>query len=540
MTQSSQYSAHTDTFCRDNLPPRDQWPAFEFTLPELQYPERLNCATVLLDEAIAQHGPGRPCITSGDIRWSYGDMRVHANQIAHVLVDDLGLAPGGRVLLRGPNSAWLAACWLAVLKAGGVVVTTMPLLHAQEIAGLRDLTQSGIALCDIRLGDEMAAVGGGLTVVYFGGDDAADLVARADRKPRRFDDVQTAADDVAMLAPTSGTTGVPKATMQFHRDVLAVCDTFSRHILQPRPDDVFTGTPPLAFTFGLGGLLLFPLRAGASVVMLERPSNDAILDAIDNHGATVVFTAPTAYRAMMRNGHEASLGRLRRAVSAGEHLPVSVWQEIHERTGLKIIDGIGATEMMHVFIAACDDDIHPGSTGRPVPGYRAAVLDGDGHPVPDGVSGRLAVIGPSGCRYLTDPRQADYVQNGWNITGDTYIRDADGYFWYQARSDDMIISSGYNIAGPTVEQALGQHPDVLECAVVGIPDEDRGAIVHAAVVLRAGVEGDDAKRRELQRFVKETIAPYQYPRSLEFRDSLPKTPTGKLQRYKLREQMVVQ
>ncbi|MDN5759759.1 MAG: AMP-binding protein, partial [Tomitella sp.] len=539
MTQSSQYSAHTDTFCRDNLPPRDQWPAFEFTLPELQYPERLNCATVLLDEAIAQHGTDRPCITSGDIRWSYGDMRVHANQIAHVLVDDLGLAPGGRVLLRGPNSAWLAACWLAVLKAGGVVVTTMPLLHAQEIAGLRDLTQSGIALCDIRLGDEMAAVGGGLTVVYFGGDDAADLVARADRKPRRFDDVQTAADDVAMLAPTSGTTGVPKATMQFHRDVLAVCDTFSRHILQPRPDDVFTGTPPLAFTFGLGGLLLFPLRAGASVVMLERPSNDAILDAIDNHGATVVFTAPTAYRAMMRNGHEASLGRLRRAVSAGEHLPVSVWQEIHERTGLKIIDGIGATEMMHVFIAACDDDIHPGSTGRPVPGYRAAVLDDDGHPVPDGVSGRLAVIGPSGCRYLTDPRQADYVQNGWNITGDTYIRDADGYFWYQARSDDMIISSGYNIAGPTVEQALGQHPDVLECAVVGIPDEDRGAIVHAAVVLRAGVEGDDAKRRELQRFVKETIAPYQYPRSLEFRDSLPKTPTGKLQRYKLREQMVV-
>ncbi|QDQ98916.1 AMP-binding protein [Tomitella fengzijianii] len=539
-SESARHSAHIDTFCRDNLPPADQWPTFEFTLPELQYPDRINCATALLDDVIALHGPDRPCLSGGGESWTYGETLAHANRIAHVLVEDLGLVPGGRVLLRGFNNPWMAACWLGVLKAGGVVVTTMPLLRGKEIRGLIDLTRAGIALCDHRLAEGMSAAADGVTVVYFGGAGPDDLVARASTKPAQFDDVPTAADDVAMLAPTSGTTGVPKATMQFHRDVLAVCDTFSKHVLQPTEDDVFTGTPPLGFTFGLGGALLFPLRVGASSILLEHPDQDAIADAIMHGGATILFTAPTAYRSMLRSGHESVLGRLRRGVSAGEALPGAVWQEVRDRTGLALIDGIGATEMMHVFISAADENIRPGATGRVVPGYRAEVLDSSGRPAPDGEPGRLAVIGPTGCRYLADPRQAQYVHDGWNITGDTYIRDADGYFWFQARSDDMIVSSGYNIAGPAVEQALGQHPDVVECAVIGIPDEARGAVVHAAVVLRDGVAGDDAKRSELQRFVKDAIAPYKYPRSLEFRASLPKTPTGKLQRYRLREQIAEQ
>lgn len=538
MTETAPRTAHVDTFCRDHLPPPEQWPEFAFPLPELDYPPQLNCATALLDDVIAEHGAHRPCIVASDATWTYGELRDHANRIAHVLTEDMGLVPGGRVLLRGPNCAWMAACWFAVLKAGGVVVTTMPLLRAHEIAALMELTGCGIALCDQRLAEEMAGAAGDATVAYFGCGGPGDLIARAAGKPADFADVPTAADDVALLAPTSGTTGRPKATMQFHRDVLAVCDTFSRHVLRPTRDDVFTGTPPLAFTFGLGGLLLFPLHAGASVVLLERPDDAAIARAIGEQGATILFTAPTAYRAMIRNGRTGPLRRLRRAVSAGEPLPEDVWREIHEATGLRLIDGIGATEMMHVFISAADGDIRPGATGRAVPGYRAAVLDDRGRPVPDGEPGRLAVVGPTGCRYLSDPRQADYVQHGWNITGDTYIRDADGYFWYQARNDDMIVSSGYNIAGPTVEQALGRHPDVLEAAVVGLPDTERGAIVHASVVLRDGVAGDDAKRRELQSFVKQTIAPYQYPRSVAFCAALPKTPTGKLQRYKVREQMM--
>lgn len=540
MIESASISAHVDTFCRDHLPPVEQWPRLEFTLPELQYPSQLNCATALLDDVIALHGPDRPCVIGADERWTYGDLRRHANQLARVLTEDLGLIPGGRVLLRGANTPWLAACWFAVLKAGGVVVTTMPLLRAKEIRSLLDLAQADIALCEAAFAEEMAEASNGVTTAYFGGgDDPADLVTRAGQKPDQFTDVATAADDVAILAPTSGTTGVPKATMQFHRDVLAVTDTFSRHVLRPKATDVFTGTPPFAFTFGLGGMLLFPLRVGASVVLLERPSEDAITEAIEKHGATVLFTAPTAYRSMLRAGRAPVLSRVRRGVSAGEALPASVWREVHEQTGLELIDGIGSTELMHVFISASGQDVRPGATGRAVPGYRAAILDEDGNQLPDGKPGRLAVVGPTGCRYLADERQRDYVQNGWNITGDTYIRDEDGYFWFQARNDDMIISSGYNIAAPTVEQALDQHPDVAECAVVGLPDPDRGAIVHAAVVLYEGVVGDEAKRRELQQFVKETIAPYQYPRSMEFRESLPRTATGKLQRYKLREQKKV-
>jgi len=527
-------SAHLDTFCRDNLPPEHLWPTLEFTLPELQYPERLNCASALLDE-VAARGPDRPCLLSPTEQLNYGELLRRANQVAQVLTEDYHLVPGQRVLLRGPNNPWLVACWFGVIKAGGVVVTTMPLLRSPELAKLIDLTRSTLALCDHRFAEELAGVDQAPTTVLFGGDGADDLQARCAAKSGEFTNVDTAADDVVLLAPTSGTTGVPKATMHFHRDVLAVADTFAEYVLRPTAEDVFTGTPPLAFTFGLGGLVIFPLWIGASTLLLEKASPSELADAVATHGVTVMFTAPTAYRAMLRAGKAAQLRGLRRCVSAGEHLPAAVSDEFRTETGVRIIDGIGATEMLHVFISAADDDIRPGATGQAVPGYRAAILDFGGNPVPDGTPGFLAVVGPTGCRYLADDRQQMYVQHGWNITGDTYTRDADGYFWYQCRSDDMIISSGYNIAGPEVEEVLGAHPDVAECAVVGRPDADRGMIVHAAVVLAPGVDGDAAKARELQDFVKQTAAPYKYPRSIEFLDALPRTESGKLQRYRLRE-----
>lgn len=527
-------SGHLDTFCRDHLPPRELWPKLEFTLPELRYPERLNCASVLLDDVVAEHGADRPCLLSPTEQWSYGDLLRRANQVAQVLTENHGMVPGQRVLLRGPNNPWLVACWFGVVKAGGVVVTTMPMLRSGELTKLIHLTKPVLALCDHRFADELLAASHTLTTVLYGGSGDADLLVRAAAKSGEFTNVGTAADDVVMLAPTSGTTGTPKATMHFHRDVLAITDTFSRHILRPRADDVFAGSPPLAFTFGLGGLVIFPLRVGASTLLLEKSGPAELADAVAEYGVTVLVTAPTAYRAMLREGKADRLAGLRRCVSAGEHLPESVWEEFREKTGVRIIDGIGATEMLHVFIAAADGDIRPGSTGRPVPGYRVTVLDQDGNPVPDGTPGHLAVIGPTGCRYLADERQRAYVQHGWNLTGDTYIRDSDGYLWYQARNDDMIISAGYNIAGPEVESALEGHPDVAECAVVGRPDPGRGMIVHAAVVLAPGADRDDAKVRELQDFVKQTLAPYKYPRSVEFLDALPRTNTGKLQRYKLR------
>lgn len=527
-------SGHLDTFCRDHLPPQELWPKLEFTLPELRYPERLNCASVLLDDVVAEHGADRPCLLSPTEQWSYGDLLRRANQVAQVLTENHGMVPGQRVLLRGPNNPWLVACWFGVVKAGGVVVTTMPMLRSGELTKLIHLTKPALALCDHRFADELLAASHTLTTVLYGGSGDADLLVRAAAKSGEFTNVSTAADDVVMLAPTSGTTGTPKATMHFHRDVLAIIDTFSRHILRPRAEDVFSGSPSLAFTFGLGGLVIFPLRAGASTLLLEKSGPAELADAVAEYGVTVLVTAPTAYRAMLREGKADRLAGLRRCVSAGEHLPKSVWEEFREKTGVRIIDGIGATEMLHVFIAAADGDIRPGSTGRPVPGYRVTVLDQDGNSVPDGTPGHLAVIGPTGCRYLADERQRAYVQHGWNLTGDTYIRDADGYLWYQARNDDMIISAGYNIAGPEVESALEGHPDVAECAVVGRPDPGRGMIVHAAVVLAPGADRDDAKVRELQNFVKQTLAPYKYPRSVEFLDALPRTNTGKVQRYKLR------
>jgi 2-aminobenzoate-CoA ligase len=530
-------TAHVDTTCRENLPPESDWPEFRFELPQLRYPDRLNCATALLDDVLAEHGADRPCLLApGGETWSYGRLRAAANRIAHFLVDRFGVVPGNRVLLRGPNNPWLVACWFGVLKAGAVVVTTMPMLRSRELRDIREIATVDLALCDHRFVDELAGEGlEGVTTVSYGGAGADDLGAHIAGLPDRFDDVATAADDVALLAFTSGTTGRPKATMHFHRDVLAIADTFSANVVKPRPDDVFTGTPPLAFTFGLGGILVFPLRAGASTLLLEKATPAQLAGHIAEHHVTVCFTAPTAYRAMIAGGDAGLLSSLRRAVSAGEHLSEATWRAFHEATGVRLIDGIGSTEMLHVFISAADDDIRPGSTGRVVPGYEARIVDESGAPVPDGTPGRLAVKGPTGCRYLADDRQKVYVENGWNITGDTFTRDADGYFWYHARNDDMIVSSGYNIAGPEVEEAVMTHPDVLECAVVGTPDEARGSVVTAFVCLRPGAVAGDALAAEIQQHVKATIAPYKYPRLVHFVDALPRTATGKLQRFRLRD-----
>jgi 2-aminobenzoate-CoA ligase len=530
-------SAHVDTFCRDRLPPEHAWPQFLFDLPDVQYPPRLNCAVELIDRTCARVGDDAPCLLapSGE-RWTYGAAREMSDRVARHLTESEGIVPGNRVLLRGPNNPLLVICWLGVLKAGAVVVTTMPLLRPGELSTVHEIAQIDLALCDHRFVDDLAAADlGRARIVRYGGDAADDLLARLEHVEPGFVAVDTAADDVALLAFTSGTTGRPKATMHFHRDVLANADTFSKHVLAPVKEDVFTGTPPLAFTFGLGGLVVFPLRAGAASLLIEKASPDELADHIRAHGVTVCFTAPTAYKAILATGRWDRLASLRRCVSAGEHLPVATWHAFAEATGVRIIDGIGSTEMLHIFIAAADDDIRPGSTGRPVPGYVAAILDQDGHRAPPGAIGRLAVRGPTGCRYLSDDRQSAYVRDGWNITGDTFIEDEDGYFWYQARNDDMIISSGYNIAGPEVEEAVLAHPDVVECAVVGVPNEARGNVVKAYVVLGPGVTGDDAEVTTIQDFVKRRIAPYKYPREMEFVAELPRTSTGKLQRFRLRD-----
>ncbi|HLR83692.1 MAG TPA: AMP-binding protein [Nocardioidaceae bacterium] len=530
-------SVHVDTFCRDNLPPPEQWPEFLFELPDVDYPQRLNCATELLDAVVDEYGVDRPCLHApGSTTWTYGDLLARSNQIANHLTDTLGIVPGNRVLLRGPNNPWLVACWLGVLKAGAVVVTTMPLLRASELTAIDSTAKIALSLCDHRFIDDLNNAGLAAPAVLYGGEADDDLSKRIADEPTTYDNVQTAADDVALLAFTSGTTGRPKATMHFHRDVLANADTFSKHVLGPLPDDIFTGTPPLAFTFGLGGIVVFPLRVGASTLLIEKATPAELAALIDEFGATICFTAPTAYRAMLSNGDAKRLKSLRAGVSAGEHLPAATWEAFREATGVGLINGIGSTEMLHIFISASGDDIRPGSTGRAVPGYAATIVDEHGDPVAPGTVGRLAVKGPTGCRYLADERQTAYVENGWNITGDTFVEDDDGYFWYEARSDDMIVSSGYNIAAPEVEEALLLHADVAECAVVGVPDEARGSLVKAYVVLRDGVAGDADKRVELQDFTKQQIAPYKYPRALDFIDALPRTQTGKLQRFRLRSQ----
>jgi 2-aminobenzoate-CoA ligase len=523
-----------DTFAQDRLPPASALPELLFDLPELQFPPRLNCVAELLDRWVASGQGERLALQGHGVRWSYAQLQEQANRIAHVLVGEMGLVTGNRVLLRGANAPMLAACWLAVVKAGGIAVGTMPLLRAGELAAIIDKAQISHALCDQRLADELLQAQKGCPTLRqlacFGGE----LEARAARRPAHFETVDTAATDICLMAFTSGTTGVPKGTLHFHRDVMAAAACWPRHVLRARPDDIFIGSPPLAFTFGLGGLLVFPLAIGASAVLVERASPDALPQAIAQFKATVCFTAPTSYRAMASQVSAHELGSLRKCVSAGEALPSATRALWKASTGIELIDGIGSTEMFHIFISADEAHAKPGATGTPVPGYRAVVLGDDGQPAPAGQVGRLAVKGPTGCKYLDDPRQAHYVQNGWNLTGDAYLVDADGQFVYQARTDDMIISGGYNIAGPEVESALLLHPAVAECGVVGVPDEARGMLVKAFVVLRPGHAADTEMARQLQDHVKQTIAPFKYPREIEFRAQLPRTETGKLQRFKLK------
>jgi 2-aminobenzoate-CoA ligase len=525
--------AALDTFVRDRLPPPEAQPEFLFDLPELHYPEQLNAAVELIDKG----DPQALAVINDRGRWSYGEMRDLSDRIARLLAEEEDLVPGDRVLLRGPNGAMLFACWLGVLKAGGIVVATMPVLRPGEVGTILERARIHHAIVDDRFLDDFmkAADATGLIrslLTYHGDAGGGRLERRLESVDPGFAPVATRRDDVALIAFTSGTTGRPKGCVHYHRDILAPADSFARHLLKPQPGGRWACSAPIAFTFGLGMLLIFPWRFGGAAVTIEQPGPKPLLDAIASFGVTTLATAPTAYKAMLTLIDERDISSLATCVSAGEHLPSATWEAWREATGLGIVDGIGATEMMHIFISASGGDIRPGATGKAVPGYRACVLDEDGSPLPHG-TGRLAVKGPTGCRYFDDERQADYVQGGWNVTGDTYRADEEGYFWYVARSDDMIVSAGYNIAAPEVENALYAHPAVQECAVVGVPCEERGQRVKAFVVA-AGREGNAELARELQDHVKAVIAPYKYPRDLEFVEALPKTVTGKLQRFALR------
>lgn len=532
-------SAHIDTFARDNLPPVETWP--EFLLDEFEYPDHLNAGTELTDKMVEKGFGDHTALIGNGRRRTYKELADWTNRIAHVLVDDIGVKPGNRVLIRSANNPAMVACWLAATKAGAVVVNSMPMLRAGELSKYVDKAQIAFALCDTRLMEEMelcARDNPTLTRVM-GFDGTSNHDAELDRlaleKPVKFDAVQTSKDDVALLGFTSGSTGDPKATMHFHRDLMIVADGYAKEVLGVTPDDVFVGSPPLAFTFGLGGLAIFPLRFGAAATLLEVATPPLMIEIIEKYKATVCFTAPTAYRAMLRAMDEgADLSSLRAAVSAGETLPAPVYDEWIAKTGKPMLDGIGATEMLHIFLSNRFDDHKPACTGKPVTGYVAKVIGPDRAEVPHGTPGRLALKGPTGCRYLGGQRQDEYVQDGWNISGDTFVEDEDGYFHFAARNDDMIVSAGYNIAGPEVEAALLAHDNVAECAVIGAPDTDRGMIVEAHVVLDQAVADPAAHIKELQEHVKSTIAPYKYPRSVLFVTELPKTATGKIQRFMLK------
>jgi 2-aminobenzoate-CoA ligase len=534
-------SLYADTFARDHLPPFELWPVIDAeALAELAYPKRLNAAVALLDDAVARGWGDRPCLHAIGETWTYGALLEKANRIAAVLVKDFGLTPGNRVLLRSANNPMLAACWFAVLKAGGIAVTTMPLLRARELTQAINKAGVQIALCDARLAEELERASSACSTLgrigYFNTGDRDGIEARMKAGSDGFDNVIPSHDDVALIAFTSGTTGAPKATMHFHRDALAICDCYPKAVLGSTPDDVFAGSPPLGFTYGLGALLLFPMRRGASSLLLERCTADILLQATQDFRVTTMMTGPTLYRAMTPLLPRFDVASLRTCCSAGEHLPVAVFDEWLRRTGLRILDAMGSTEMLHDFIAVPRDDVRAGSTGKALPGYRVIVVDDDMNPAPPNTVGRLAVRGPTGCRYLDDPdRQKSYVAKGWNLTGDAFSMDEDGFFWYHARTDDMIISSGYNISGAEIEEVLLCHPSVRECAVVGAPDSARGQIVKAYVVLNEAVDGDAGLQRALQEFVKDAIAPYKYPRAIEFVSELPRTGTGKIQRSALRQ-----
>ena len=534
-------SAQTDRFVHDRLPPREQCPQLLYDRPELRLPDTLNLVEELLDKAGTKGWGDKPMLRSPAETLTYAQARERVERIARVLVEDLGLVPGNRVLLRGGNSVGLALAWLAVVRAGMVAVATMPLLRARELGDIIDKAQPAVALCDGKLLAELEAARNGRpvlrTVVPFNAASSdGSLEERASRKPGGLAACATAADDIALMAFTSGTTGKPKAAVHSHRDVLAACEAWPRHVLQATPDDIVVGSPPLAFTFGLGGLLVFPMWAGASVYFGDGPyTPEALVRTIHDVGATICYTAPTFYRQMAPFARERGVGRLRISVSAGEGLPDATRQLWKQVSGLEMVDGIGATEMFHIFISSAGPDVRAGAIGKVVAGYQARVVDDDGHEVPRGTIGKLAVIGPTGCRYLDDPRLASYVKDGWNYPGDAFVQDADGYFFYQARADDMIITAGYNVGGPEVEDALLRHPAVAECGVIGKPDEERGMIVKAFCVLKAGHEPGPAMVRALQDHVKASIAPYKYPREIDFVASLPRTETGKLQRFRLRQ-----
>jgi 2-aminobenzoate-CoA ligase len=540
-------SAHVDTFARDNLPPQDLWPVLLLDQPDVAYPKRLNCATELLDATIAAGHGERVAIWSDDEGTprgtTYRELKAMVDRWAHVLVEDMALVPGNRVLLRGPNTLQMAAAFLASLKAGLVVVPTMPLLRAKELKQIVDKARIQAALCDARLIEEIERCRDSgseffcadlADVRVFHSDAPEAMESLAANKPAEFSACDTSADDVCLIAFTSGTTGAPKGCMHFHRDVLAMCDLFPRHILRPTCDDVFCGTPPLAFTFGLGGLLCFPMRVGASTVLIEKLTPETLLQTVERFKATTMFTAPTFYRQMAALVSRFDLSSLKKSVSAGEALPDSTRDLWRKATGMEMIDGIGGTEMIHIFISSAGEDVRPHAIGKAVPGYEITVVDDEIRPVPVGTVGKLAVRGPTGCRYLADERQKKFVRDGWNLPGDAVYVDADGYVFYQARADDMIVSAGYNISGPEVESVLMQHEAVAECGVIGAPDEARGQIVKAFVVVKPGFTADDALVAQLQAFVKQTVAPYKYPRVIQFIDALPRTETGKLKRFALR------
>lgn len=539
-------SAQTDRFVHDRMPPRDQWPELRYDLPELQFPEQLNLVARLLDDAVESKGWGdRPLLRSPQVSFTYAETRERVDRIAGYLINELKLEPGNRVLLRGGNSIGMALSWLAVVKAGLVAVATMPLLRAAELVKVIEKAQPVAAICDARLLSELELAHEKQPdvlrhMVRFGAPgDPRDLGALAAQQPPQFTACATSADDIALLAFTSGTTGLPKAVVHTHRDVLAACECWPRHVLRSTPDDVVTGSPPLAFTFGLGGLLLFPMWAGASIYYPDVPYNpETMVRQMREHGVTTCYTAPTFYRQMAPHAKAIGIPTLRTCVSAGEALPDATRQLWKDATDIEMLDGIGATEMFHIFISSAGTEVKRGAIGKAVPGYQAKVVDDEGREVPRGTVGKLAVVGPTGCRYMDDPRQSKYVHDGWNHPGDAFVQDEEDYFHYQARDDDMIITAGYNVGGPEVEDCLLAHPAVAECGVVGKADEDRGMIIKAVVVLKAGQVGDASMVKALQEHVKSQIAPYKYPREIEFVTALPRTETGKLQRFKLRQALV--
>ena len=524
---------YEDNFAHDNLPSLDLQPDYVFLdLPQFNRPEMLNCVDKLLDNHIKEGRGNNPCIRTFDETWTYNDLYEKANQIAHVLIDDLGLVSGNRVLIRSANNPMMVACWFAVLKAGGIVVATMPLLRSKELTTIIDCAEISHALCDKTLQDEMNLVKSDFLKQISFYDELETLMQS---KPKNFTNYHSKSDSIALIGFTSGTTGLPKMTSHYHKDILNICEAFPPYSLQPTQNDIFTGSPPLGFTFGLGGLVLFPMYFGASTFLIEKPTPEMLLQAIQEHKITICFTAPTAWRVITSKVKGFDISSLRKCVSAGETLPLKVWQDWFDATGLKIIDGIGATEMLHIFISANTKNMKPGATGVAVTGYEAKIIDSNGNEVARNESGRLVVRGITGCKYLNRiDKQKEYVENGWNFTGDIFRQDQDGYFWFVARGDDMIISSGYNIAAIEVESVLLTHEDILECAVVGLPDEDRGMLVCAHIVLKEKSKAADNMKNNIQHWFKEVAAPYKYPRVIYFTEELPKTETGKIQRFKLK------